>query len=214
MKKTLLSVLAGLAVITSASAGIKETCLQNPDKLFWVEDSQACVPLNTCYETKYSAYCEKMFASEHVNFQMETEDIASKVAKNYIKQVYGYDDAKPVHQGDSTSAIDQDFLAYSYDGGKKYVQFEFDDITETFSGTSIEGTVNAVIATYLKKQGKEQILLLMQKDKGSYSIDTRSIRTPLNAENCEKATNFLNEMKVDGVATFDMNGNTCEIIFH
>ena len=40
MKKTLLSVIAGLAVIGSANAGIKETCSEHPDKLVWVEKTQ------------------------------------------------------------------------------------------------------------------------------------------------------------------------------
>ena len=48
MKKTLLSVIAGLAVIGSANAGIKETCLEHPDKLVWVEKTQRCIPINPC----------------------------------------------------------------------------------------------------------------------------------------------------------------------
>ena len=48
MKKTLLSITAALAVIGAANAGIKETCLEHPDKLVWVEKTQRCIPINPC----------------------------------------------------------------------------------------------------------------------------------------------------------------------
>ena len=48
MKKTLLSITAALAVIGSANAGLKETCLEHPDKLVWVEKTQRCIPINPC----------------------------------------------------------------------------------------------------------------------------------------------------------------------
>ena len=60
MKRTLLSVIAGLAVINTVSAGIKETCLQHPDKLVWVEKTQRCVPINPCLSDDKSirdSYC-------------------------------------------------------------------------------------------------------------------------------------------------------------
>lgn len=60
MKKTLLSLIAGLAVINAANAGIKETCLEHPDKLVWVEKTQRCIPINPCTsddEDIRKAYC-------------------------------------------------------------------------------------------------------------------------------------------------------------
>ena len=53
MKKTLLSVIAGLAVINAASAvpspaDRKALCLKHPDKYVWVEKTEACVPVNPC----------------------------------------------------------------------------------------------------------------------------------------------------------------------
>ncbi len=52
-KKTLLSILAGLAVIGSASADVtvdqrKELCAKHPEKYVWVEKDQFCAPINTC----------------------------------------------------------------------------------------------------------------------------------------------------------------------
>ena len=60
MKKTLLSVAAGLAVVGAANAGIKETCLEHPDKLVWVEKTQRCIPINPCKSDDkeiHDAYC-------------------------------------------------------------------------------------------------------------------------------------------------------------
>ena len=53
MKKTLLSVLAGITVIGSAAAlpsveERKTLCDKYPDKYVWVEKTEACVPINPC----------------------------------------------------------------------------------------------------------------------------------------------------------------------
>ena len=53
MKKTLLSVIAGLAVINAASAvpspaDRKALCEKHPEKYVWVEKDQFCVPINPC----------------------------------------------------------------------------------------------------------------------------------------------------------------------
>lgn len=53
MKKTLLSVIAGLAVINAASAvpspaDRKALCEKHPEKYVWVEKTQACVPIDPC----------------------------------------------------------------------------------------------------------------------------------------------------------------------
>lgn len=65
MKKTLLSILAGVAVIGSASAvpspsDRKALCEQNPEKFVWVEKTQACIPINPCKSDDIEimrAYC-------------------------------------------------------------------------------------------------------------------------------------------------------------
>ena len=66
MKKTLLSVLAGVSVIGAASAvpsvaDRKAMCDKNPDKYVWVEKNQACVPVNPCESSNESiknTYCD------------------------------------------------------------------------------------------------------------------------------------------------------------
>lgn len=65
MKKTLLSVIAGLAVINVASAvpspaDRKALCEKHPEKYVWVERDQFCAPINPCKSDNQSvqlAYC-------------------------------------------------------------------------------------------------------------------------------------------------------------
>lgn len=65
MKKTLLSLLAGIAVIGSASAvpspeDRKALCEKHPEKYVWVEKDQFCVPINPCESDNVEikrAYC-------------------------------------------------------------------------------------------------------------------------------------------------------------
>lgn len=65
MKKTLLSVLAGLTIIGSATAlptpdDRKALCDQNPDTMVWVEKTKACIDINPCESsnnTIKTTYC-------------------------------------------------------------------------------------------------------------------------------------------------------------
>ena len=68
MKKTLLSMLAGLIVIGSASAvpsveSRRALCETQPDKFVWVENTEACVPINPCESESYllRVYCNPIF---------------------------------------------------------------------------------------------------------------------------------------------------------
>lgn len=84
MKKTLLSVLAGVAVIGSANAGIKETCLEHPDKLVWVEKTQRCIPINPCKSD--DADIKRAYCIEYTFYDFPiTEGLARKVIEKYFE---------------------------------------------------------------------------------------------------------------------------------
>lgn len=127
MKKTLLSVLAGLAVITSASAGIKETCLENPDKLVWVEKTGECIPVNPCEKgEKYNAYCIRAFK------RTQTEKAAQSyfMTEQYLK-FRGVSGLTRHEAGTSlNNSFGQDYIAYKTGDGY-YYQFEIDDTDNT-----------------------------------------------------------------------------------
>lgn len=119
MKKTLLSVIAGLAVIGSANAGIKETCLEHPDKLVWVEKTQRCIPINPCKsddEKIKAMYCVRRFRD------VQTRGDLYKGLIELYAETYNVDCA-PVEQ--EAKLIGQDYVLCK---GSNVRVFEFDDI--------------------------------------------------------------------------------------
>ena len=92
MKKTLLSVVAGLAVVSAANAGIKETCLEHPDKLVWVEKNQRCIPINPCVSDDIEirdTYCDIDFNT--------IEDNLVQIVKLYARNVLGTEVSSTTH---------------------------------------------------------------------------------------------------------------------
>ena len=147
MKKTLLSVVAGVAVIGAANAGIKETCLEHPDKLVWVEKTQRCIPINPCKsddETIQDVYCNKTFA----NVQLGDWFSGPKVVEAYVEKVLG------LHVVDNRTYVQTDINVFGQDyvpcktndGG--YVVFEFDDLNDWTSSDIYEGVVESACIIY------------------------------------------------------------------
>ncbi len=140
MNKILLSAVAGVAVINAANAGIKETCLDNPDKLVWVEKTERCVPINTCKssdQTIVDSYCNTTFA----DVQVGNYEQADKLARKYIQVRMN----KSVTSGGviKTTYIGQDYYGYKLsDGG--YVVFEFDDTSDRTDLDVKQGVVSAL----------------------------------------------------------------------
>ena len=169
MNKILLSGLAGLAVINAANAGIKESCLQKPDKLVWVEKTERCVPINTCKAKDrviVGSYCNKAFAEIEVG----NHEQADKLARKYIEVKMG----KSVTSGGvlETTLVGQDYYAYKLsDGG--YVVFEFGDTSDRTERQVQFGIVRGVcemiydheIVNFVEKGG-----LGFSNDPSKYSI--------------------------------------------
>jgi hypothetical protein len=59
--------MAAVLATSAANAyddGIKKKCLENPDKVVWIESRGACIPINPCdekYGDKYGVYCSPRF---------------------------------------------------------------------------------------------------------------------------------------------------------
>lgn len=89
MKKTLLSVLAAVSVIGSASAvpspaDRKALCEKHPDKYVWVEKTEACVPINPCVDAVGSvkdAYC--LYAQPTLPAR---SDLFNKIMNRYLEK--------------------------------------------------------------------------------------------------------------------------------
>lgn len=93
MKKTLLSVVAGLAVINAASAvpspeDRKAMCDKYPDKYVWVEKNKACVPINPCISTNEDirkSYCMTPMRDQHLS--SDAKSAIELVLNRYAEKV-------------------------------------------------------------------------------------------------------------------------------
>lgn len=144
MKKTLLSVLAGLAVINAASAepspeDRKAMCERYPEKYVWVEKGDgACVPYRACGNDKFKAYCISDFLATQVNRPEQAYQLV-----NMYLMVGGGEKCQKVQLRDGTSNnIGQDFVQCTTSDG--YYEFEFDDVSESFDDTAEESILGAI----------------------------------------------------------------------
>lgn len=147
MKKTLLSVITGLAVIGSAQAGIKETCLQHPDKLVWVEKTQRCVPINPCLSDDKEikdAYCDDTtFAN--ISLSNIHASMVVGLVPLYRKCLLGEElpDAFPVKY---PSLAEPNYLAEHLVGAGMYTVYKFAnlDVNRSSAMEYLKGVCNAI----------------------------------------------------------------------
>ena len=91
MKKTLVSIIAGLTVAGSAFAlptpdDVKAMCLKHPEKYVWVEKTQACVPINPC-ESKLGWDDPAVMRTYCADFVANFGEKQQLVHQRYIEQV-------------------------------------------------------------------------------------------------------------------------------
>ena len=155
MKKTLLSMTAALAVIGAANAGIKETCLEHPDKLVWVEKTQRCIPINPCKSDNTAireAYCNTAFQ----NVQLGNWRQGLVVAEKYSKRYLGVDivNTNDMYGDKDTNLFGQDYIpAKLSDGG--YIVFEFDDLSDVAGGDKYDGAAEAACLIHGGRYGTQ-----------------------------------------------------------
>ena len=111
MKKTLLSVIAGLAVIGSACAAPslsdrKALCEKHPDKYVWVEKTQACVRIDPCSAGDYT-YC---ISAWQVN--KPENSYARLLIERFVKNVMYTNITELKYLGDSKYAFKTGDLDY------------------------------------------------------------------------------------------------------
>lgn len=152
MKKTLLSAVAGLAVIGSACAAGPDTC--NPEKYVWVEKDELCVPKNPCKSKSNvirDAYCNQIFK----DVQLSNWRHGVTLVKAYLdkRRGLGITNASDIGNDKDTSFFGQDYIpAKTTDGG--YVVFEFDDLSDLGGVDVEEGAVQAACLIYDGKYTK------------------------------------------------------------
>lgn len=147
MKKTLLSVIAGLAVINAASAvpspaDRKALCEKHPDKYVWVEKTEACVPINPCKSdssTIQEAYCNRVFK----DVQLGNWRKGATVVEEYARNNLGVGAVLILEN----SFFGQDYVRAVLDDGG-YMVFEFDDLSDLGGADVREGAGRAACAVY------------------------------------------------------------------
>lgn len=124
MKRTLLSVIAGLAVINAASAipspgDRRKLCESKPFDFVWVEKTQTCVPINPCKtsnEKIRDAYCIDAGGVVDIN---TADEAIRRYAKNVMK--VGVDSIKLIDNGYrpflSLRTTDGGYYVFGFDGG-------------------------------------------------------------------------------------------------
>ena len=149
MKKTLLSAVAGLAVIGSVFAvpsvsDRKALCEKHPEKYVWVEKTQACVPINPCKSDNSAiqeAYCNRVFKNVQLGNWTEGVVAVKAYLQKYLAVNMMNSNLKLRHEVD-TSVFGQDYIpAKTSDGG--YVVFEFDDLSDIAGGDRYDGAVES-----------------------------------------------------------------------
>ena len=140
MKKTLLSMLAGLVVIGSASAvpspeDRKALCEKQSDKFVWVEKTQACIPINPCRSTDdkiKEAYCIDDFAGDREGKSWDygarvSRPLAERIVRKYFPANYAITGLRYFEEDDLGEPY-AGFVAFFYSDGdykNDYVVFEF-----------------------------------------------------------------------------------------
>ncbi len=153
MKKTLLSVIAGLAVINVASAAPsvadrKALCEKHPDKYVWVAKTEACVPINPCKSdssTIQEAYCNRVFKDVQLDNWRKGATVVEEYARNNLGVGVIIKELK--NHGVEAGLFGQDYVRAVLDDGG-YMVFEFDDLSDLGGADVREGAGRAACAVY------------------------------------------------------------------
>ena len=182
MKKTLLSIGAALAVIGAANAGIKETCLEHPDKLVWVESTQRCLPINTCKsddQDVVDAYCNRIFKDA----RFAQDIIGQKLVYKYVENVLGLTIDSTNYD---THTFGQDYIHCKLSNGG-YMTFEFDNLSETSDSISMDSMYEFLPLVY---NAPKEAMFLVNNDFGGVDF----ILTPVIATHCDDIAHLLQSL--------------------
>jgi hypothetical protein len=200
MKKTLLSIIAGLAVVSSVGAAPdasrkREICEKHPEKYVWVEKDEFCAPINPCEskdETIRKAYCVS-FGSGNTAFYSKTPEGLEMLGRKYAETVLRQVVDSIVRIRDHIR-LNDDVAAMGFktsDGG--YFAFMggpiFDNDADTFCKWTVVDAVNAHggNGTYIDD--------VIEEDKSS-GIHTISITQfyRISSDTCQRIRDFAQNL--------------------
>jgi hypothetical protein len=137
--------MAAVLATSAANAyddGIKKKCLENPDKVVWIESRGACIPRNPCENNRFEAYCSRVFEK----VQLETTELGEKFADMYVKEKLGLAEGCTTIYSYASSIPGNTDWVECHIGDKNFIEFTFDDMSENFSTTYNLGIIKAICA--------------------------------------------------------------------
>ncbi len=198
MKKTLLSTLAGLAIITSASAMTKAEC-ESLDMVYITKNGGDCIDKNPCKSDDYKmAYCNTDFADVQIARGQDR-----KLAEKWLTK-RGYEVGPIIMGGSSEGGID-DYLAFKVNSGSDYIQFKFDDISESVESTKALGIAKGICRIYSGYVTDEAGSALTKVSVFCSNIKSEDV--------CNEMLSFYKEFENRVVlkSNYDSNRKTCQL---
>lgn len=195
MKKTLLSVIAGLAVIGSATAvpsmGVQQKNCEDGQHV-WVEKTKTCVPINPCLSD--DADIKRAYCIEYTfdDFRI-TEGLARKVIEKYFEDYLPVTEVKFLKSNNSFGVI--------YDNGN-YVEIEFLYLVSDLSLLDFTGLACAAVT-------KEQPVHNTLREPGTVFCTGAHDR-----ETCRKVYEFGKELgsgRTNAMAIWDDLDKKCRL---
>lgn len=116
------------------AASLKEVCLSNPDKFYWVESAQDCASAHPCEDPNsphFRFYCNQEFK----DIQVASARDAQELADLYVKKRMGLSGGCSFLQIDDATVLGQDYVRCATPKGG-FIEFEFDDYSELFGETA------------------------------------------------------------------------------
>ncbi len=149
--KMIMGALIAMTAISGANAynqADKDKCLANPDKVVWIESKGACIPVNPCNNSKYEAYCNRIFK----DVQVANKSNALDLIRLYSEKFFGtrYCDIESKWIGNTLSSdgtlIGDDYYGCKLNGN--YIVFQFDDVSESNEAVGFYGIHQGVCLVF------------------------------------------------------------------
>ncbi len=188
VSKIILASLLGVVVVNSAIAddyeGARNRCKSKSDKI-WVEKTHECIPENPCKDSKFEAYCNRMFKD------VEVQDLGYKVLVEAYASTH---DLECLPMDTKSKLVGQDYVVCM---GEDVMVFEFDDVNEFAIGFDNQ-----------KRDAKymwDKYPHVCRAIGGQSGVDNRVKCYDTTESNCSRLKSVLQKYLVDGGVRWEDN---------
>ncbi|MFQ6739563.1 MAG: hypothetical protein ACLRFJ_02770, partial [Alphaproteobacteria bacterium] len=143
MKKLVCGLVGAVAAINSVSAltteEIKQRCM-NADNRVWDAKNQKCISKTPCKDSAYAAYCNTTFK----DVQVANSEDAKKLVDIYLKK---HGSTCETFDMSKAGVVGNDYIR-CHMGNGGYIEFEFDDYSESVQHTANYGFAKGLCLIY------------------------------------------------------------------